>query len=388
MKTKTIKGTSINEIESALRQSMADARPDDPVGRGYKPTLAIVFISVKQDSEAVCRLLNDEGIQIFGSTTSGEFIGSEISQGGIVIMLLDMNPEYFKILFMETGEQTTLENAKHIGLAGKNNFTNPAFIIASGWLTQDGENIVEGITNGFGADVIIFGGMAGDDLALDGPLVFTNNQSSSKGLLALIIDEDKIQINGIATCGWKPIGTTKTITKSEGNIVYTIDDKPALDMILKYLGVDYDFDSGKEIVTQLGALYPLQMEREGLAPVMRTAMFANRIDRSLICAGNVPQGAKVRFSLPPDFDVIDTVVAECTDLKDEMQNEADAVIMFSCISRYLSFGVMTSEEIERVANVWNAPLIGFFSYGEFGRSKTGKHEFHNNTCCVVVLKEK
>ena len=388
MKAKTIRGTSTKEIESALRQSLADARPDDPVGRGYKPTLAIVFISVQQDVQAVCRLLNDEGIQIFGSTTSGEFIGSEISQGGIVIMLLDMNPENFKILFMETGEQTTLENAKHIGLAGKNNFTNPAFIIASGWLTQDGENIVEGITNGFGADVIIFGGMAGDDLVLDGPLVFTNNQSSSKGLLALIIDEDKIQINGIATCGWKPIGTTKTITKSEGNIVYTIDDKPALDMILKYLGVDYDFDSGKEIVTQLGALYPLQMEREGLAPVMRTAMFANRIDRSLICAGNVPQGAKVRFSLPPDFDVIDTVVAECTDLKNEMQNEADAVIMFSCISRYLSFGVMTSEEIERVANVWNAPLIGFFSYGEFGRSKTGKHEFHNNTCCVVVMKEK
>ena len=379
MKAKTIKGTSVDDIQSALSASLAD---------GYKPTLAIVFISVKQDSEAVCRLLNDDGIQIFGSTTSGEFISPEISEGGIVIMLLDMNPENFKILFMETGEQTTLENAKYIGLAGKNNFTNPAFIIASGWLTQDGENIVEGITNGFGADVIIFGGMAGDDLVLDGPLVFTNNQSSSKGLLALIIDEDKIQINGIATCGWKPIGTTKTITKSEGNIVYTIDDKPALDMILKYLGVDYDFDSGKEIVTQLGALYPLQMEREGLAPVMRTAMFANRIDRSLICAGNVPQGAKVRFSLPPDFDVIDTVVAECTDLKNEMQNEADAVIMFSCISRYLSFGVMTSEEIERVSNVWNAPIIGFFSYGEFGKSKKGKHEFHNNTCCVLVLKEK
>ena len=379
MKAKTIKGTSVDDIQLALSASLAD---------GYKPTLAIVFISVKQDSEAVCRLLNDDGIQIFGSTTSGEFISPEISEGGIVIMLLDMNPEYFKVLFMETGEQTTLENAKHIGLAGKNNFTNPAFIIASGWLTQDGENIVEGITNGFGADVIIFGGMAGDDLVLDGPLVFTNNQSSSKGLLALIIDEDKIQINGIATCGWKPIGTTKTITKSEGNIVYTIDDKPALDMILKYLGVDYDFDSGKEIVTQLGALYPLQMEREGLAPVMRTAMFANRIDRSLICAGNVPQGAKVRFSLPPDFDVIDTVVAECTDLKNEMQNEADAVIMFSCISRYLSFGVMTSEEIERVSNVWNAPIIGFFSYGEFGKSKKGKHEFHNNTCCVLVLKEK
>ena len=96
----------------------------------------------------------------------------------------------------------------------------------------------------------------------------------------------------------------------------------------------------------------------------------------------------MRFSLPPDFDVIDTVVEECVELKQKNQPEADAVIIFSCISRYLSFGVMTSEEIERVQNVWNAPMVGFFSYGEFGKSKDGKHEFHHNTCCVVVLKEK
>jgi hypothetical protein len=149
-----------------------------------------------------------------------------------------------------------------------------------------------------------------------------------------------------------------------------------------------DLDTQKDVLTNIGAYYPLQLERENAVPVMRTAMFGNREDRSLICAGNVPQGSKIRFSLPPDFDVIDTVVAECTDLKNEKQQEADAMIMFSCISRYLSFGVMTSEEIERVEKVWNAPLVGFFSYGEFGKSKNGKHEFHNNTCCVVVLKEK
>ena len=180
----------------------------------------------------------------------------------------------------------------------------------------------------------------------------------------------------------------KTVTKSTGNIVYTIDDRPALDIVMKYLGVDIDLDSGKDVVTHIGAYYPLQLERENMAPVMRTAMFANKEDRSLICAGNVPQGSKVRFSLSPDFDVIDKVVAECTELKNEQIQDADAMIMFSCISRYLSFGVMTGEEIEQVKNVWDAPMVGFFSYGEFGKSKSGKHEFHNNTCCVVVLKEK
>ena len=379
MKAKTLKGKSTGEIQAALQEVMAD---------GFKPTLAIVFISIKQDRDAICSLLNNEGISIFGATTSGEFISSEIGEGSIAVMLLDINPAYFKVLFFETADSSALEISKQLGIEGKKIFHNPAFIIASGWLHTDGEHIVKGIEEGFGREVTIFGGMAGDDLALREPLVFTYSKHSITGLVAILINEDKIDIKGIATCGWKPIGTTKTVTRSSGNIVYTIDDKPALDLVIKYLGLDIDADSDTDVVTNIGAYYPLQLERENAVPVMRTAMLGNKEDRSLICAGNVPQGSKIRFSLPPDFDVIDTVVAECTDLKNEKQNDADAMIMFSCISRYLSFGVMTSEEIERVIKVWDVPMIGFFSYGEFGKSKNGKHEFHNNTCCVVVLKEK
>ena len=379
MKAKSIKGKSVEEIESALAESLADY---------YKPTLAIVFLSIKQDRESLTALLNKNNIQVFGATTSGEFIDGEIGEGSIAIMLLDMNPEYFKILFQDASNHTTLQNAIHLGEEGKRIFANPAFIIVSGWLQTEGEDIITGIEEGFGGEANVFGGMAGDDLELKAPLVFTNDKNSVSGVLSLIIDEDKIAVNGIATCGWQPIGTTKTATKSKGNVVYAIDDKPALDMVMKYLGLDINLDSGKDVVTHIGAYYPLQLERENVAPVMRTAMFANREDHSLICAGTVPQGSKVRFSLPPDFDAIGKVVEECTEIKNEKQREADAMIMFSCISRRLSFGLLMGEEIQQVKNVWNAPMAGFFSYGEFGKSKTGKHEFHNNTCCVVVLKEK
>jgi len=379
MKAKSIKGKSTEEIQSALQQCL---------GNDFKPTLAIVFISIKQDREAICEMLHKEDIRIFGSTTAGEFISPEISEGGIAIMLLDMNPSYFNIAFMETSESSAYEVAKQFGVEGKKIFDHPAFIIASGWLHTDGEQIVKGIEDGFGGEPTVFGGMSGDDLALREPVVFAHGKSSTTGLIAIIIDQDKIDITGIATCGWKPIGITKTVTRSEGNVVYTIDDQPALDLVIKYLGLNLDNEISESMVVNLGAYYPLQLEKEGAPPVMRTAMLGNKEDRSLICAGTVPQGAKVRFSLPPDFDVIDTVVNECTDLKDEKHEAADAVIMFSCISRYLSFGVMTSEEIERVMKVWNAPFIGFFCYGEFGMSKRGKHEFHNNTCCVVALREK
>jgi hypothetical protein len=394
MIAKSIKGKSTGEISAALAGTMAGTSL--PGAQGFTPTLAIVFQSVKQDIEAVSKLLDEKGIQVFGATTAGEFIDGEIEAGSIVMLLLDINPAYFTIEFLETSQETAHEDAIKLGSIGKETFRQPAFIIANSGVSLDGEPFVEGIIQGYqksisikNQDVTIFGGKAGDDLSLESTFVFTNGKSNDCALLALIIDEDKIDVKGIATCGWKAIGTTKTVTKSEGNIVYTIDDKPALDTLMNYLGVEIKQEDNKEIVTFLSSwYYPLQVERENVDPVIRTAMFANREERALICSGKVPQGSKIRFSLPPDFDSIDTVVADCTGLKHEAQPEADALIMFSCVSRYLSFGIVMKEELEQVQQIWNAPMAGFFSYGEYGKSKNGKYDYHNNTCCLVVLKEK
>ncbi|MEO6491193.1 MAG: FIST N-terminal domain-containing protein [Ferruginibacter sp.] len=387
MKARSIKGKSTEDIKTALAQT---------INGNFQPTLAIVFLSVKQDRDAISQILDEKGIQIFGATTAGEFIDGEIEAGSIVMMLLDMDPAYFKIEFLETSPDTVLEDAKKLGATGKETFLHAAFIIANSGVSLDGEPIVEGIIQGFGKavspsdkEVTIFGGKAADDLALESTFVFTNKKSKNCALVALIIDEEKIDVRGIATCGWNAIGTTKTVTKSEGNIVYTIDDKPALDTLMNYLGVEIKQDGNKGIVTFLTSwYYPLQLERENADPVIRTAMFANSEDRSLICSGKVPQGSKIKFSLPPDFDSIDTVVEECKGIKDNSQQQADGLIMFSCVSRYLSFGMVMKEEIEQVQKIWDAPMAGFFSYGEYGKSKTGKNEYQNNTCCLVALKEK
>lgn len=394
MKAKSIKGRTPEEIQSALERSMVDASLPD--GQGFKPTLAIMFLSVKQDIEAVLELLEKNDIQIFGTTTSGEFIDGDIEEGSIVILLLDMDPAYFKLAFIEIDPNNALEDAKKMGAIAKETFINPALIVATGGVFIDGDQIMDGITQGFGKptssaerELTIFGGMAGDDLIAEKPLVFINGKCKDNALIAIIVDEEKIDVRGIATCGWKAIGTAKTVTKSEGNIVYTIDDKPALDMLMKYLGVDVKEEDNNGIAAFLNSwYYPLQLERENGDIVIRATRFANSENRSLICTGSVPQGSKIKFAFPPEFDAIETVVAECESIKDGPQQQADALIMFSCVSRHLSFGALMKEEIEQVKNVWNAPMAGFFTYGEYGRSKIGNNEFHNNACCVVALKEK
>jgi len=62
MKAKSIKGKSIGEVQAALQDSVSD---------GFSPTLAIVFLSVAQDRKAICRMLDEAGIAVFGSTTNG-----------------------------------------------------------------------------------------------------------------------------------------------------------------------------------------------------------------------------------------------------------------------------------------------------------------------------
>ncbi|SDC87509.1 Uncharacterized conserved protein, contains FIST_N domain [Algoriphagus faecimaris] len=379
MKAKTIKGNSTTEIKKAFENALED---------GFTPTLAIVFLSIKQDRIAISQMLEAKGISIFGATTAGEFIDGEIGEESVVIMLLDIKKEHFKCIHFETGDQQTLDISKQIGQIGLDTFKNPAFIIASGGISTDGEMIIKGIESAVGPKVTIFGGMAGDDFTMTGTYVFTNGHYEITGLVALILDEDKVQIAGLATSGWQPVGTVRTVTKSEGNTVYTIDDEPALDVVIKYMGINKNIDEWKEVIVNVGSEFPMQIQREGSEPVIRAPLFANKTDRSLVCAGSVPQGSKIRFSLAPDFNVIDKVIEECESVKENELPNADALIMFSCKARHLSLGPMVSDEIDSVKNVWGAPMAGFFSYGEMGKSTKGKHEFHNNTCSLVAISEK
>jgi hypothetical protein len=339
MKAKTIKGNSVDELSVALSQVLTD---------DYKPTLAIVFLSIKQDREGICHLLDKEDIQIFGATTAGEFTDGEIGDGSVAIMLLDINPSYYKLIFEDTGEGLVKDIACKVGEAGIKAFAKPVFLVASSGIGTDGEMIIQGIEEMAGNDVAIFGGMAGDDFTMTGTFVFTNHQTSGNGLIAVVIDGDKVNVKGLATSGWKPVGTVRTVTKSAGNVVYTIDDEPALDVVVKFMGIKKDIDEWKDVIVNIGSEFPFQLQRENAVAVNRAPLFANKSDRSLVCAGSVPQGSKIRFSLPPDFDIIDKVVDECNTIKSEEQPNADALIMFSCKARHLSLGLLVSDEIDNI----------------------------------------
>ena len=385
MKAKSIKGSSAEEIQSALSISLAD---------GYRPTIAIVFISIKQDRQAVCKILHKEGIDIIGATSSGEFIDGHQSEGEIAVMLFDLNKNDYCILFEDIGERTLSDAAENMAKSALQKFDNPAFILCSTLLAADGkmldgETLIHSIEKITGPQVNLFGGMAGDDITFTGTWVFTNSQSTDYGMVSLVLDEDKISLHGMALSGWKPVGVLRTATKTEGNLIYTIDNEPALEMYLRFLGEDRSSaDDQVSFFDSIGVHYPFQVERENREPKMCAAIGYDKDKKALMCESDVPQGSRFRFSTPPDFDIVETVIGKAKELKEKTHAEADAILIFSCAGRLSALGPMAQEENEGLYKVWKAPMAGFYTYGEFGKAINGKHEFHSTTNSWVALKEK
>ncbi len=379
MQSKSIKGKSVPELKATLGKTITE---------DFKPTLAVVFSSKSQDLKGICDALDAEGIAIFGCTTAGEFIDEQTETGTWTMLLMDLNPEYFQIHLEEYPDKNYREVAYAMATNVKGSFETPALLIGVSHVETNGEEILHGFQEVFGPEVNLFGGLAGDDYDLKETCVFTNQKISNCGMICLALDESKVEVQGIATCGWKAIGTEKTVTKSEGNHIYTVDGIPVLDITAKYGGLENVSPDNEKLFVELTCNLPLQLLREKGDPVMRGGLLIDWTDRSFYTNGSVPEGSKVRFSVPPDWDVMDKVVKGVEQLKKERMPEADALVIFSCGGRIISLGPLMSEELEGVKNVWQVPMVGMFSYGELGRATGGNLELLNLTTCCVALKEK
>lgn len=383
MKSKSIKGSSTGEIQSLLNECLSD---------GFKPTLAFVFISIKNDINAVSAIFDQQRIQIFGATSSGEFIDGEISNGAIAVLLMDMDPSHFKILLQDYRDKDSGMVARQMSAAAKEKFNNPSFIISASIDPAgesellSGEPLIKAIESVAGKETIIWGGRAGDDFAFKETVVFTNHQSTKRGIIMLALDGDKILVRGEAASGQKPVGTEKMITKTIDNWVFEIDHQPAAEMVLKFLGLNLSQEEAETFYPREGIIFSVARDKGD--PVLRSVGQFNWKNKSISILGSIHEGDKVRLTLPPDFEVVEEVKNNAEKIKQDDMPEADALLMFSCIGRLGQFGPLIGEEIEGVRKAFNVPMAGFFTYGEFGRTKNGNNEFHTNTCCWVALKEK
>lgn len=380
MKAKSIKGSSTEEIQTALAEIMAE---------GFKPTLAFVFCSVAHDYKVICKLFDLQEIKVFGATSSGEIYDDTVTHQGISVLLTDLHPSNFQLLYGEYENQNPEALATELATRAQSCFTDPAFIVSNSVANladiDVGEKMLKTILSVTGDKTEVWGGGAGDDLAFKETFVFTNGHSGNRALLLLVIDNEKIAVKGHAATGLKPAGIEKTITKANDKWIIEIDHKPAAEIIPRFVGVTLNQEDFKDFNIQ--NIY-MGLYRGNAEPVIRTATGFNWENKAIAVSGTVKEGDRLRLMMPPDFEVSDELNKQASAFRKNEMPEADAIVMFSCIGRLDVMGPLIDEELKGVRSVYNIPMSGIFCYGEYGRTTGGQNEFHNMTCCWVALKEK
>jgi hypothetical protein len=238
---------------------------------------------------------------------------------------------------------------------------------------------VEGIMDVAGKNITMYGGLAGDDAKFEKTFVFTESQITENGAVVLAFDKKHVKMSGLATSGWVGLGAELKVTRSEGNIVYEIDNQPALEVYKNYLNVSEDD------LPSIGLEYPLMLKKDGIENgPLRAVLNVDKENKTLIFAGSVPQGSTISFSTSPGFEIMETTRQKIIDFY-ERNPRADLLILFSCVARHMALGPLISSEIKLASIKWDSPVIGYFTYGEIGNNANNVCDFYNQTFTLASI---
>lgn len=226
----------------------------------------------------------------------------------------------------------------------------------------------------------IVGGVA-SGLEINGETVtkiFTSDGIIEDGFAILSL-ENVISDFGIAF-GYIPVGPVYTITKAKENYIYEINHEK-VEFLKKNLLKNLE---GKDI-RYLWYAPMLILNEEGIVSILRT--YKSLGEDYIEVFGPVKKGWKFRFSFADKNELLKADREEALKIKEKLKS-VDLVFNFSCIARQYVLEDFQSEESKLYASILNAPLFGFYTFGEIGPDKEGKDlKYYNQTSVVMAVKE-
>lgn len=336
--------------------------------------LCQVFTSQNNES-SISEILYDinslvPNCKIIGATTDGEIMNGNVSSFQTVISFTIFNETTIETIILPSNDDYIKAGEKIGEYLNKENLKLIISFIDG--LHGNGEDYLKGISN-INKNIKIAGGMAADNSQFKNTFVFNNDQILENGVVAIGLYSKTLNVYTGYSFDWVPVGRKLTITKSNKNIVYEIDNKSAYDTYKYYLGEDV-----AEKLPDVGIEFPLVIEKEDM--VIARAVLGKNKDNSLTFGGNFDKNEQVRFA----YGYNSAIFAKAQNNFERLKNiPAETIFIYSCMARKKF--LQNSIEIETKPYNNIAPTSGFFTYGEFFTNKSPK--FLNQTLTKVVLSE-
>ena len=310
--------------------------------------------------------------KILGTTTAGEIHEGKVYENSTIISFcMFENTKLDSFLYEE-------KNSQKLGnKIGKNIIKDDtkAIITFLDGTNHDGETYIKNL-NTLNKDILIAGGMAGDNGKFKKTYVFDNKKITSCGAVACSLSSNSLKADNYYSFNWQPIGKNFKITKADENIIYEIDNKPALDLYFHYFGKDI-------LNFPLATMEIPIMIKKHDGYIARACIGIDENKKSMIFAGDVKENEIFRFG----FGDTNLIFSSSKDVyKKASEFGSEAIYVYSCVARKALMGNLIEEETKYLNNI--APTAGFFTYGEFFHFNSVKeNELLNQTLTLLSLSE-
>lgn len=325
---------------------------------------------------------------VTGCSTAGEITGTAVSDSSISVAIARFeHSELRRASALVNDAADSCAAGAHLAQQLAGDDLRAVFVLSDG-LHVNGTQLVESLTQHLPTGVVIVGGLAGDGSRFEKTWILDGGAPRGHGVCAVGFYGARLHVGHGCEGGWSDFGPERRITRSQGNVLFELDGKPALDLYKTYLG------ERAEGLPATGLLFPLSVRRRGPGQgelVVRTILGIDESQQSLTFAGDMPQDGIARLMRANIDKLIDSAGRAASAAALDAPEGRDAlVISVSCVGRRLVLGQRTEEEVEMVGDC--APRhgahVGFYSYGEISPSLRGTaSNLHNQTMTVTVFSE-
>jgi hypothetical protein len=328
--------------------------------------------------------------KIIGCSSAGEISGEYIVDHSLSVAVIKFEQTKIKISArpIESSEKSYQTGKDLAGDFLHDKALRALFVLSDG-LNINGTSLVEGINSINKKGVIITGGLAGDGSQFKQTWTIFNDKLLTNHVVAVGFYGEHIKIGHGSQGGWDIFGLERRITRSKDNILYELDNIPALKLYKEYLG---DKASG---LPATGLLFPLAIRKDldDEKHLVRTILGVDEKNNALIFAGDVPTGYLARL-MRGNLDKLINGAFEASkatkvSLSYAQHNSPMLLIAISCVGRRLLLGERSEEECALTLESFpkSTEQVGFYSYGELSPYNSGFCDLHNQTMTLTSISE-
>ena len=289
--------------------------------------------------------------------------------------------------------RTAGHEAAYQSLQQLNGQARSGFVLFGDGLATRYMDIFLGVREVLGTSFLCAGGLMADELQFRRTYQYTPQGVLTDAVVGVLFGGSCTMGVGLEH-GFAPISKPRRITRAQANIVHELDGRPASSVYEEYFGAELMATVKQATLTRRLIAYPLgirrRLEADAADAVALRTILAFGPNGSLVCTGEVPEGAWVQLMIGSKELVLDAAAAAAQAAIRPLRT-VRFVLVFSSAVRKRLLGHAAGLEMARIRQVVGprVPVAGCYTYGEqasaHAPSTTGDPLIQTGACLVVAV---